>query len=795
MPNSDAQHPQKAIRRNLSVEPWSIVQPSRGICVDGVQLPTHLHPELVRAGHIPDPLFADNELAVAWVDDEPWTFSLEFDWSPSEDLPQTRLEFGGLDTIATIRLNGHLLGETRNMWIPFVAEVRQFLVDGVNRLDVDFQPAKAYGEQRRVEWMGAHGFPLTTSGFEERCFVRKAQYSFGWDWGPRLISCGIWRAVELINYAALIDEVSVQQVHDQGRVAVTMATTPRPEHRVQHQIFEAETHELVGEVEGDGTIVLNSPKLWHPENPHLYRLVTTIFDEDASVLDSREFPLGLREVSIRMQDTPSGTTFEFIVNGQPIWARGANWIPAHSFMTPHLSARQRVQDAKDMQMNMLRVWGGGLMDPDDFYSACDELGVLVWQDFPYACGYYPDDEAAQQECEQESRAIISRLAHHPCIAIWCGNNENEMMFQGKWGGAENTPERYVGEPLYCEVIPRVHREMNCDVPYIPGSPHGREPDCNSPSSGDQHFWDVWHGVGDWTYYHDFRGSFCSEFGFLSSCGRLAWSGALPPGVDSATDPLVEFHNRSNKPSYFDLIALHYHRPRTLEELIYASQLNQRDAMRSAIEHMRFSDFCRGALIWQLNDCWPVQSWSLVDSAGEWKAAAHEVKALFGDIMVRAKRDGERLVVGILNSRTCGVVDELVVRGESFSGQNWTAVRQIAVEPGASAVAELELPMQTDVVVLNYGGVRSLRLLVEPKDVPQVAGPLTLTRTGDYKNWSFQAECILVDIWLSLRLPLPELVRSDGLLTGEVMEIPYRGEPVKSVARSLAGVHEVEWRLE
>lgn len=792
MPRPIAHHPKKAARRSLSRESWLISSSAKQILVDEVHLPTHVHPELQRAGHIPDPHFADNELAVAWVDDEPWTFSLEFQWQPNDHLPQTRLEFLGLDTIATIVLNGHEIGRSHNMWVPFVADVRGHLVAGSNRIEVHFEPAKLVAEQRRRDYIAGNHLRDDISGLEQRCFIRKAQYSFGWDWGPRLISCGIWRDVLLVDYASLVDEISVSQAHEEDAVAVTIATSPIPEHRARHQIFDRENQALVGEVDGDGTIVITQPKKWHPDDPKLYDLVTTLFDEESMVLDERQFSLGLRTVELRQDPTPFGITFEFIVNGEPIWAKGANWIPNHSFMTPHMSARERVRDAKQMNMNMLRVWGGGLMDPDDFYEACDELGILVWQDFPYACGYYPDDDAAQTECETETRAIFQRLSHHPCLATWCGNNENLMMFEGKWGGAERTPDRFIGEKLFDGTIPMVLEKLGADVAYVAGSPHGVTGDCNGMERGDQHFWDVWHGRGDWIHYRDFDGSFCSEFGFLSSCGKSAWSSALPPNVESADDALVAFHNRANKPTYVDLIELHYPRPQTLDDLVYFSQLNQRDAMRAALEQMRFSAFCRGALIWQLNDCWPVQSWSLVDSAGEWKAAAQEVRQQFGSVSVRVLAVPDGLQVDILNSRKAELVDEMVVRGESYAGEGWSAARQVSVEPGAVASVHVDMPTQTDMVSIAVGGKKVFRLLVEPKAVPQDAQEITLSRPSELDTWQIVTHAPLVDLWLTFQFPIEERLRFDGLLPGDVVTLPFRDDPVPVVARSLAGIHPVRW---
>lgn len=534
-------------------------------------VPGHVHCDLMRHGLIEDPFVGESETACQWVDERDWCYRTTIQWEPDDARPYRAIRFEGLDTICRVFLNGELVAEHDNMFVPLEIDVSDLLQSGANEIRVDFQSAARVGRERKAKYLAEQGLASDVPNFDERAFVRKAQYMFGWDWGPRLVSCGIWKPVSLIE-----------------------------------------------------------------------RKSTDISDQpDASN------PLDSRRVELRQVQDSNGSSFEFYVDGKPFYALGANWIPDHSFpsQVTRERYRERLQQAKDLGMNMLRIWGGGIYEDDAFYDICDELDILVWQDFMFACSYYPDTDEWLEAIKHEAEHQVSRLRHHPCIAIWCGNNECHQVWQDGWGGKEKQPPRFYGENIYHDILKEVVERLDPTRPYWPGSPYG-DGYCNSGIDGDQHFWDVWHGRGDWTFYEESDARFSSEFGFMSSPSKATWNRA---GIDTAMskeEPVARAHNKTGKPFEIieGLIELHYPKASTLDEWSYYSQLNQRDAMRAAFEHYRFSGRCRGALLWQLNDCWPVESWSVLEFDGRKKAAAYELPRLCAPLLLGIRADGDQVVL-------------------------------------------------------------------------------------------------------------------------------------------------------
>lgn len=576
-------------------------------------VPGHVHLDLVENGIIRHPFEEMAELGCQWVDETDWTYKTSFRWAPRNAGDRSVIKFEGLDTVCKVLLNGELIGRQDNMFVPLEVDVTGKLKEGANELVVEFVSAVTVGRERRAAYFEKEGLATDTANFEERAFVRKAQFMSGWDWGPRLVSCGIWKPVNLLEGPASDFEM--------------------------------------------------------PGQPAVCR------------------------TQLKRAPDEFGESFEFVVDGQPFWARGANWIPLHSFPSIQFrplvdgkhgdgtpSLRTLLETCKAMNFNMLRVWGGGLYESDEFYDLCDELGILVWQDFPFACSYYPDDDEAANVIRAEATYHVKRLRHHPCLAIWCGNNENRTMRESRWGGADKQPARFQGERLWTEICRQVVEEHDPGRPYIETSPIGSPPGeehSNAGGYGDSHFWDVWHGRGDWGYYKDSTARFSSEFGFPSACGHRTWAAALVapgPAVDdpiSPSDPVVRWHDKTGRPFEYlnGLISMHYPEPKTLEEHIYFSQLNQRDAIRYAVEHYRRSEFCKGTLIWQINDCWPVQSWALIDSLGDWKAAAYELVHLYYDVLACLHVNGSEAEVWLINdSNSESATSATLTIFDSISGE-------------------------------------------------------------------------------------------------------------------------------
>lgn len=772
------------------------------------QVPGHVHVDLVRHGVVADPLCGLAELGAQWIDETDWVYRLRFRAGPPRAVDTRRvLRFDGLDTVCTLRLNGELLGAHDNMFRAVEFDVTDCLHVGENELELEFESAARVGRERRRRFLAKEGLPDDVARFDERAFVRKAQYMFAWDWGPRLCSAGPWKPIRLLEYQARLLDVHVEQRH---------LPTGEVELRVAAEVQGAGLayHRIAGRWRKDGEpCLLNKPALWWPAGmgqPSLHTIETVLVQPGAaptaSALDRRVTRVGLRRLRLLRQPDARGESFEFEVNGRLVWATGANWIPDSSF--PSLVRRdqlsERLNAAVDMNMNMVRVWGGGVYESDDFYDVCDELGLLVWQDFPFACSYVPDDAPEQQVVREEATENIIRLRNHASLALWCGNNENLTMWHSKWGQPAPQPARYYGERIYDGTLPAALALHDSGRPYVASSPIGGA-NANDGDTGDQHYWDAWHGRGDWVHYRDSTARFASEFGFASAPNRRAWrtivgsereSLALPP-----RDRRARWHDKTAKgyETYLGFVELHYPPAENLEELIYTSQLNQRDALRFAIEHYRRSDFCKGALIWQLNDCWPAQSWAVLDSDGGYKAAAFELRRLYAHALVSVDLAADLKsadIWAIWDNVDAPLEAPLTVKlHDSRGGRVLREIKQLVrLSPGGRtqvfSVDLSDLSLDTTLLVADFAGTTTARLLCEPKNARLPKARLSVAKhpegivlrsdaaVVDLQLWDDGEELALLDNFVSLPGPGERVLRARG---------PLR----RLSARSLAGRHEVQ----
>jgi len=767
------------------------------------EVPGHVHLDLMANGIIPDPHQAMHEMGVQWVDETDWSYRTEFEWSPKPELPRRVLRFNGLDTVCTVLLNGEAIANHDNMFVPLEIDVTDRLREGKNELRIDFRSAAQVGRERRSQYFATEGLPEDQPWFFERAFVRKVQCMFGWDWGPRLVSCGIWQPVELIEYAARITDVYVTfRPLPDGAAELTIRTEIEGEGEVRHMLDE-ET------LLPDGTHILSDVDLWSPEDPVTYTL-STFLERDGELSDLADREIGCSETKLVREPDQWGESFEFVHNGRRIWARGANWIPDFSF--PSAITRERLRDrltkAKEMGFNMLRVWGGGLYETDEFYELCTELGILVWQDFPFGCSYYPDDDLWQAVLAKEAEVNIRRLRSYPCLALWCGNNENSEMHENAWMGVDRRPSRFHGERLYDGTLAGAVAKHDPGRSYIPTSPIGQPPadapiendkrrGPNSDHYGDQHNWDVWHGRGDWRYYTDSKGRFSSEYGFAASCSLSTWEYVESADVAHRDyrDSVFRWHDKTGKgyETYVGYTELHYPKSRTLEEWVYYSQLNQRDALRCGVEHYRRSEFCRGSLIWQLNDIWPVQSWAILDSEGNRKALGYELERLYDDILISLVRKNEIVEVWVCNhgeddlefSET--VQARHLATGELLRSADVSAVVHtdgIALA-GAINVAGLSVP---DTLIACDD---AWLLLAEPKEA-RFAPATPITISTAYEGFiDVQVDAPVVDLMLTDE-GSPAAFRDNFVTFPEPGSrlIRIEGDFDTVQARSLSGVHPV-----
>ncbi len=780
------------------------------------RVPGHVHLDLQRHHVIADPFRGLHELGVQWVDEEDWIYRATFSHTPDPALPRRVLRFDGLDTLATVFLNGADVARHENMFVPLEIDVTD-LLQPVNELRVELASALRIGRERRARYLEREGLPPATLRFEEQAFVRKAQYMFGWDWGPRLVSAGIWGPVALVEHAGRIIDVRCRQEHLPGGDVELTVSSKREE--------AGEPLEALHFLEGreaplrDGEpLVLSRPERWFPAGlgPQRLHLVETFLvpegtstraEAEERARDRRRTRIGFRTVELRQEPDAAGASFELAVNGRPIWCVGANWIPDHSFPSATDPRRLRAQllRARAMNMNMLRVWGGGLYESDAFYDACDELGLLVWQDFAYACSYYPDDEAALEAARAEGAAAVRRLRSHPSLALWCGNNENQVMFQDGWEDPARHPPRLHGAAIYDRVLPEIVAEEDGERPYVPGSPFGGER-VNAGGAGDQHCWDVWHGRGDWAFYPESTARFCSEFGFASAPGhaalrRMFAGGERDPLRLPVDDRVARWHDKTAKAfeTFRGMVELHYPAARDLEEWSYYTQLNQRDALRHGIEHWRRSPLCRGTLVWQLNDCWPVQSWSVVDVQGQEKCAGQELRRLYAPVLASLERAGGAMHLWVQLDNAPAPVRgpaRLEARSTQYGAVMAAWEEEVEITPGERRmVLEVETGVfdpATTIVFATFAGTRTFRLLAEPKDARLPAAAISARLAGDRLLLRTDAPVVdlflfddggglaLLENWLTLPEAGEAALPASGTLRGTL------------TARSLAGRHPVRW---
>ena len=615
-------------------------------------VPGCVHTDLLRHGQIPDPFWGNNEEQLQWIGEREWeyrtTFAVPADLRAEE---LVELVADGLDTLATVRLNGHEVARTENMFIGFRWDVKPLLRAGKNELSIRFASAPEYVRTQRPEHT-----PRDINDSIGGCTrIRKQQCQFGWDWGPRFITAGIWRDIRLEAWSAnRVESVRVDQTHtaDGG---VTLLLVPELE-REDVAALCRWSLALDGKsvIAGEGAqIAVPQPQLWWPAGQGtqpLYTLTVDVVGGDGREIGRWERRIGLRTIVLDRHKDQWGETFQFVVNGRAIFAKGANWIPAHCFVADLDRERygRDLRAAAEAHMNMIRVWGGGIYESEDFHDLCDELGLLVWQDFMFACTLYPADAAFLASSRAEAEHQIRRLRHRASLALWCGNNE---VFG--CNAAELTPgsAKYADyEALFHRVLAEAVAANDAATPYWPSSPWRGDTDAGYPAGverGDTHYWDVWHARKPVKDYEQFPFRFASEFGMQSFASRETQDTFCDASDNNVFGRSMTNHqkNRFGNQIILDYVSRQYRFPKDQDALLFLSQLNQADCMQVGVEHYRRSmPRCMGALYWQLNDCWPVASWSSIEFNGRWKALHFVARRFFAPALVTAHVPGEEYAI-------------------------------------------------------------------------------------------------------------------------------------------------------
>jgi beta-mannosidase len=638
--------------RSLSSEKWQFKN-SKEQKWFTASVPGTVHLDLMNNKLIPDPYKDENEKKVQWVENEDWDYQTSLKISSKElENQNIDLVFEGLDTFSEIYLNGKLLTKTDNMFRKWKLPVKQYLKLGENLLQIKFKSAVNEGREL------AKKVPFTMPE-SPRSFVRKAQYQFGWDWGPRLVTAGIWKEVKLEFWNnAKLENVKFEQKSLTGqKVDLNFHFEIFADKEGAYDVSINDKKNQFQLKKGINTVdipfAIKNPKLWQPNgwgDPNLYDIKVSL-QKDSKTLSQKDLRIGLRTIELVQEKDEKGKSFYFKVNGHPLYIKGTNWIPADSF-SPRITRekyQQLIKDSKAANMNMIRIWGGGIYEDDEFYKACDENGILVWQDFMFAGSFYPSDNAFLNNVRAEVKDQVNRLQNHASIALWCGNNEVDEAIvnwgyqkQFKYSKEDSLQVWKDYNKVFHEVIPNTLKEnVTSDKNiYWPSSPSIGWGHKESLTEGDSHYWGVWWGEQPFEIYNEKVGRFMSEYGFQGMPGLETTQSMFSGNPDlSLQNPTIKAHEKHGRG--WEIINKYmerdYHVPTDFVKYNYVSQLLQARGMQIAIEaHRRAKPYNMGTLYWQLNDCWPVVSWSSIDYLGNWKALHYQIKRSFEQQVILAE---------------------------------------------------------------------------------------------------------------------------------------------------------------
>ena len=611
------------------------------------RVPGSVYESLLNAGLIEDPFWRDNEEEYYKICEDDCSFSRTFEADEillSKD--DATLVCEGIDTLAEIFINDRSIGKTENMHRTYIFPIKDDLRSGENSIRIEFKSPVRYAGMMDMKdplWGTNHTMP----GYQH---IRKGHYMFGWDWGPILPDIGIWKSIYITaSDTARLEDVHFKQDHGSDRVVLSA------EIKV-HSFREADITATMHITHPDGAVTkaeacvkhntcglqaaIENPELWWPNgygDHKLYQVKISI--NDGVELDSKEYEIGLRTVELSARKDQWGREFTFIVNGIGIFAMGANYIPQDNLLgrCTREKSERLIRDCVDANYNMLRVWGGGLYADDVLLDLCDRYGILVWQDFMFACALYDLTDDFRVNITREFEDNIKRMRHHACLALWCGNNEIEAGLTN-WGIPHNEKLRADYVEMFERLIPRLLKEYDPDRSYWPSSPssYGGFDKPGDVNHGDTHYWDVWHGTKPFEDYKNHYFRFCSEFGFQSFPSMRTIESFTLPEDRNVFSYVMERHqkNTSANGKLVASLADNYPYPRDLKQLVYGTQLLQAEAIGFGVEHMRRNrGRCMGATYWQVNDCWPVASWASIDYYGRWKALHYAAKRFFAPVLL------------------------------------------------------------------------------------------------------------------------------------------------------------------
>lgn len=750
---------------------------------DGVAatVPGVVQTDLLAAGVIPDPFDGANEGALTWIGWADWEYRRSFEIRLGGH-ERHDLVTDGLDTVATIWVNGVEVAKTANHNRGHRVDVGAVLREGVNDIRIVFSSAAAYAREQ-AELLGPR--PLVDRAHPFNA-IRKPAYSFGWDWGPEIVTAGIWRSIAIESWSvARIAAVRPLTSYDAATGGTLDAhvdvetTAGAPDLAVRVHIGETTVEVPVRDGTARATVEQPDARPWWPRShgdQPLYPATVSLVDAGGTVRDRRTSRVGFRSVTLDTSPDEVGNAFRLRVNGEDVYARGVNWIPASPYL-PSVTADdlgRALDDATAANVNLVRVWGGGIFETDDFYDHCDEKGLLVWQDFLLACAAYAEEDPLAAEMAAEARDAVTRLAGHASLALFNGGNEN-LWGYADWGWRPRLRGATWGDGYYRELFPRIVDELAPGTPYSPGSPSSLDPYLhpNDPSNGTSHIWDVWN-THDYTRYADYRPRFVAEFGFqgppaISTLRAVVHDEPLAPD-----GPQLLVHQKADDGNGKLARGLgdHLPHPTTFDDWHWATQLNQARAIRFGIAHFRsLFPLNTGAVLWQLNDCWPVVSWAAVDSRGIRKPLWHALRDVFADRFASIRPGG---VLALHNDhaspwRTTARAVRMTLDGKALA----TAEAAVEVAPRAAATVRLPADVFTagdarrEIVVVTLDtGERAFWYFVEDPllDLDPAAVEASVRPAGAGYDVAVRARSLVKDLELLVDHADPDARVDGGLVT-------------------------------
>ena len=784
-------------------------------------VPGTVHTDLISNNIIDDPYYRLNEKKAQWIDKTDWQYRSSFfvgNKLLSKDVIELRLN--GIDTYSDIYINGNKVIETNNMFTKWIVDCKKYLKYGENSIKIILKSAINIGLDKRDKLgftlPGAENDQSEIGGLGDikvSVFSRKPGYHFGWDWGPRLVTSGIWQNIELVAWnLANIDNIHIKQnkidteradlefnveIESVNKENITLITL------IDDSIINSRKINLIpGFNNISYPITISSPELWWPNglgDQRLYNVEIQLRDNENLIAKMNQ-SLGLRTIEVVQDKDSIGASFYFKVNGFPVFMKGANYIPQDIFLNrpSNEDYNYLINSAKDANFNMLRVWGGGIYEKDIFYDLCDKAGILVWQDFMFACAMYPGNEEFLENVKREAIQNVKRLRSHPSIAIWCGDNEI-LSAWNRWGWKEDVYENqgadivdsvwHAYENIFHKILPKVIEDYDSTRLYWSSSPSSGFGELENGKSGDNHYWGVWWGKEPFDKYEEFIPRFMSEFGFQSFPTFKSVKKYTTEEDWNIYSPVMKSHQRSSigNATIEEYMKRDYHIPENFEKFLYVGQLLQAKGIKMGIEAQRRAmPYCMGSLYWQLNDCWPVASWSSIDYYGNWKALHYEVRNAFKEVIISTEITDEDLNIYIVSDKLADIEASLELTLMDFNGKIIKSINEDVIinANGSKIYYKVDLSSLTNKLnksqLILLSNIKNKDRVIIDEDITYFVSPINLllpTPKIDYEILDWDKKSFVLEISADVLAKNVFLqCESEGQFSDNYFDIP----PNKSV---------------